>query len=60
MKERSFTMKKNENYDPYDRRVITPTIPKCVIKGDPRDEKPVIIHENRALWEKDEEEKGEK
>lgn len=53
-------MKKNENYDPYDRKVITPTIPQCVIKGDPKDEKPVIIHDNRALWEKDEEEKGEK
>lgn len=60
MKERSFTMKKNENYDPYERRVITPTIPQCVIKGDPRDEKTVIIHDKGTLWEKYEEEKGEK
>lgn len=51
-------MKKTENYDPYETRVISPKNPRCVVTGDPGDQRPEIIHENKALWEKGEEKNG--
>ena len=47
-------MKKTENHDPYDTKVITPTTPRCVVKGDPM--KDWI----RVKREKEEKERGEK